>query len=327
MISRRDTIKRLLRERIAKATGGGTTGNVQIEGFYIEMTNTGMRIREVRTVTGLRNGRPEDAIFIEGIPRPDLGSTHHRLHWLPCTRTYAEMLGDGNVTKAKVTSEFEVTDDNAGGTIITDPEEVLPELEFSSTLQMEQTNQHYVGDDNGNLVDIILEDDVIVEDPDSQTSHSEHVGPISPIVEFPIAMTEFIYRRQESSRRRVGSQNLTVGDISILYTGTVNDREIFGGHPKYSWMCTAIIGASSDGGQTYHMAYQFQHHPTIHSRMNHSGGTEVVGGWCQLVGIPDDNGYPRAGLTLGDGTASHPGGKAFVRLAKSANFDDLQLTI
>jgi len=325
MISRQETIKRLIQERIIKAAGGASVGNVSLEGYYVEMSTTGIRIREVRLVTGLSAGRPEDAILVEGIPRPDLGSTHHRFRWVPCTRTYAEMASPDSTTQAKVTSEFEIDTSAGDGGLITVPELVKPELEFSSTLQMEETNLHYYGDGNENLKPIILDQEFPIANP-VEGGPTSHVITISPVVEFPIAMTEFTYRKHESARRRVGTHGtITVGDISILYTGTVNDREIFGGHPKYSWMCTAIIGASADGGATYQMAYQFQHHPKVYTRHKAGGGTEVVGGWCKPVGILDDNGYPRPDLTEGDGTLADAGGGAVVRLSPSSNFDDLQL--
>jgi len=322
MIDKREAIRRLVKDQVNKASGG-SAGNVEIEGFYIEMTATGMRIKEVRTVQGLHRGRPEDAILVEGIPRPDLGSMHHRLRWLPCTRTYAEMANPDSNTIAKVTSEFEINDESFGDEIVTPGEVIKPELEFSSTVQMEETNQFYYGDGNDNVKDIVLSQNITLEGSTEPTEVN-----ISPIVEFPIAMTEFTYRRQEPSRRRVGSHGtISAGDIARLYVGTLNDRSVFQNDPKYSWLCTAIVGASNDGGTTYHMAYQFQHHPTRLPMRMPDGNYEFVGGWCRLVGIPDDNGYPRPDLIQGDGTLSHPGGKAVVRLTRSSNFNDLQLTL
>jgi len=294
-----------------------------IVGQRVEFTSNGMRITEQWHVTGLDPDFWQvQALMVPGTPRPELATPHPFYTFLPCTRATAEPV-EGSPTQALTTIEYGTPSEGFAGIIPPDPEDE-PDISIRTTMQSFETNLHYLTDSGGNeyRTPIRLQQSFIVEDPDSGTSTEVNVDQ-SPIVEVSLPMTTFVYRRTEFWERTSGDLvGQTIGDLARRFVGRVNGTHVFG-DVLYSWMCTAIVGASSDGGRTYDVEYEFQHHPVVYTGFNN----EALGGWVTPVGITDEQGYPRPDLELGDGTADNPGGLAYVRVHRSDDFELLQLYI
>jgi hypothetical protein len=329
--SKRELIIDSIEDRPGRARPGrgAIQDGLELEGMYVEFTPNGLQIREAVKIFGLDPERwTRDVLNTPGLPKPYLGDTHSVFTSVPCTRTSATQIDD-RPDGALVTMEYGTGEGGFFGLApIEDADR--PELEINSRIESLQTNMHYVGDNNDNLVPIVLRDMITTPVEEGGTGEPVEITR-GATVQTGIALTDLIYRRREKGLRVRGPlEGLTPGDIARLYVGSLNKTELLErpgepgtGDPPYSWMCTAIAAVSTDGAETWSVVYQFSHHPLVYDTPFGRRG-----GWCAVASILDGEGNPHPdATTVGDGTLDNPGGRAFVRVHRAMEFDNLELYI
>lgn len=171
-----------------------------------------------------------------------------------------------------------------------DPDPLAPPvIEIGVTLQPVQT--HFDIDDNPITVSYTNTDDP--PETDTKIVGVEYLQPM-PVVR---------YQRREPG----GALIATILNNVNFYVGTMNISPVFG-DPEHTWLCSAIVGISSDGGASYLVDYEFQY-------KQNTWDAEVV--YLDSAGeVPNDA-----------SKANENGYKGGIRIYRESEFRNLNLTI
>lgn len=219
-------------------------------------------VERIATVTGLTStgqDQFDDALSASGMP--SMGAAHPSLTGLYLDEANLSALGPGKVQASLIYRRIQLTDYPLGGIPIG---EAATMLEVGTTVQQVESN---IDSDGLSTTLTYTGNDKPPGDPQEQVARFPRMVPQTTLI---------------VKRREVGNPL----SKSKLYVGKIN-RLPWAADPDalpYSWLCTGIIGTSSDGNQTYDVTYTFQH-----------CGDSPTGTWfakCKWVGsngqIPTD---------------------------------------
>jgi hypothetical protein len=212
------------------ATGDGASPPV------LRDTRDGYVLSEQFTVTNLSGpiaARPLEAITATGITR---GAAHASVPGILADEISATLISP-TIARVSVTYRplnFEAVPPSGGGTN-------EAELEVGASVQIEETNL----DAAGNVLVVSADVETVDENNEPYTETVAQEVRVSRQV--PNATIRFRRRENDSPFYK-----------ATEYVGTVNGVAWAGAGPR-QWLCTAIRGVSSDGGDTYDVTYEFHH--------------------------------------------------------------------
>lgn len=262
----------------------------QIEGARARKSVDGLEFTRVITVTGITSAG--DQQFLDAMNAPNvgkLGDAHPKYPGCRLEEIVPEAQGGGN---------FKLYEIYRGGAQIDDPEDQV--IEVGTTLQMVSTNK----DRDGTLVVVTYGGPEASSDQYSQSPRMSVLRPHSTI-------------------RAERTESSSPGAKSQAYAGKVNGPNQFslaGSAAARTWLCTAIVGRSYDGGETYRVSYDFEYAPTHTDEFG-----ETVGGWDQeSYWLDPETGRPPTTFCVDPEV--YPLAKVIVKVYDEANFNNLNLT-
>lgn len=211
-----------------------------IEGSGIRQTRDGIEKLRVAFVTGLvgaNSQREYEAINL----CPAINSGHPTIPGI----TLAERSGIAEgFDKVRVNLIYRTPSvDFSGGTgpAVGDP----AQIEVGATLQSITTQKDVAG------VDLNLVYTITADDLKTHPGINYAVGATVPFVATASIQAPQVFVRY---RRR---ETVSPAENAKLYVGKINSVSVFGDAPKM-WLCTQLLGRSTDAGATYMVDYEFQ---------------------------------------------------------------------
>lgn len=243
-------IKELLSHAAASDSGTDTTTT---RGFHVS------------NIPGPPEGKPIEAMKAVGIPR--LGDPHPTAGFLFATDRTSRMI---DVDQCEIVVQYKIPKPSEGdpspglgggveGPVPGTQETDGGTISVGATATPVQTYR----DRNGSLMRVgsIIEKEKQVTDPNTGVKAKQTVQEATIQIRQAEYLNPLVVMRVE--RTESGSPE----QVARRFVGTVNSAPLGIGSsglrkddPR-TWLCTRIDGTSNDGGQTYHVTYEFQYNP------------------------------------------------------------------